>query len=229
MTTDSQGAPAPYEFLLLKVRVNPRKIAALRKAGLRVVERTDTHQLELRAAHEAQRGARHYVRLGVRKNATGATVGDSGTLRIKFNPDMSQNGGAPADPDKAITVGRAAEDLEAIGYRFQDAHVLQRPEEPNGMGFLVVVMQLSAEPAPITKAVADLINQYVDGNYRTVFVYENPDGSATVNANHAVVGGELEQATDKRELRFRFEDGATHWESAKPKAAATKAEASPAA
>lgn len=215
--TDTTTA-APFEFILVKTRVNGKKIRALEEAGIRVVERTDTRTYQIRAAHEAQRGHRHYVRLGERTNATGEKVGDSGRQRISFNPDKTKDGGQPADLAKAMSLTKAIDDVEAIGYRFLECHVMRRPEEPNGMGFLVIVMVLNppeSETMPLTAEAGAMIQDYTKRFYRSVFVFENPDGSCTINSNHSVVGSDLEKATDRRELRFRFEEGRTYWGSAK--------------
>jgi hypothetical protein len=208
----SSASLAPFPLILVKTRVNRRKIEALKSAGVRVVDRTDTRTYEIRANHEAQRGHKHYVRGGERENATGEKVGDSGCERIGFN--RPENG--TADPTKVMTLAKVIEDLEAMGYRFRDCHVLVRPEEPNGMGFLVIAMVMNPdEVMSVTEQAAAMINDYTTRCYRSVFVFENPDGSCTINANHGVVGDDLKAATDRRELRFRVEDGRTHWESAK--------------
>lgn len=210
----------PFQFVLLKTRINRRKIEKLEAAGIRVVERTDTRALQLQAEHVAQRGERHYYRLGDRMNAAGQVMGDSGWLRIAFNKD--------GDVDKAMTVKSVVADLEAIGYGLTDVHVMVRPGEQNGMGFLVLVYQVETDPfvSPTPEA-SQLVNEYVTGFYRSCYVYENPDDGATVNANTSVVARELEAATDKRHLRFRFdaEAGRTYWESAKLRPSSAEARA----
>lgn len=217
MSTEST---VPFRFVLVKMRVNARKIEKLEDARIRVLERSDERARQIQDGHSAQRGRRYYLRLGERMNVAGQIMGDSGWQRIAFNQE--------GDVNKAMTLKDVIGDLESLGYVLSDVHVMVRSGDQNGMGFLVLTYQVEAEPfvTPSPEA-SRLMGEYVTGFYRSVFVYENPDDGATVNANTAVVGGDLAIAEDRRHLRFRFdaEAGRTHWESAKLRPSSAEARA----
>lgn len=210
MTSTSVPVPVPFSFILVKLRVNARKIERLEEIGVRVIERTDTRALALQAEHVDQRGEAHYVRRGERVNAAGQKLGDSGELTIEFNPD-NPGKGQVADPKAAMNLELLSGDLHTAGYVLADVHIVRRPGEQNGMGFLVLVFQVGTESLELGADLEAALDQYVDGYYRSVFVWENPDGSATINANRAVVGDELDAVSDRRTLRFAWADGQTSW------------------
>ncbi len=204
----------PFERALLKVRVNKTWVRRFTEAGLRLVRRTPSREDEIEAGHVDQRGERHYLRLGNRVNAAGQDKGDSGIARIKFNPN-DERGGNPADPTKAIRVDLVFLDLMAAGYVMADMHILKRDGEQRGMGFLVIVFKEGVEPFKAQPECLSVAQALFERFYRSVFVWENPDDTATINANMAVVGPELVATTDTRALRFAFITGEskTRWDS----------------
>ncbi len=206
----------PFGFALLKVRVNSKWIQRLTAAGIRTVRRNPARELAVQAKHKEQRGERHYLRLGKRTNAADQEKGDSGIKRIGFNEHFPLQGN-PADPAKAARVDKVFEDLIAAGYVMSDIHILKRDGEKRGMGFLVIVFQEGVEDFVAEESCLQVLENLFGRYYRSVWVWENPDGSATINANMAIVGNDLEQVTDSRAIRFAYIQGEdkTRWASRK--------------
>ncbi|NQV89303.1 MAG: hypothetical protein HQ488_03220 [Parcubacteria group bacterium] len=213
-TSTDETLVFPFERAMLKLRINKTWVNRFTDAGLRLVRRTPSREDEIQAGHKDQRGPRHYLRLGNRTNAAGQDKGDSGKLRIEFNPN-NPNKEIFADPAKAIRVDTVFQDFLAAGYVIADVHILKRDGEQRGMGFLVIVFREGVkafEPSPACKQVMqDMFGRH----YRSVFVWENPDDTCTINANMAIVGHELTKVTDARTLRFSYIKGEdrTRWAS----------------
>lgn len=197
-------------------RINPRKIARMKRAGIRTVERSAERDEAIRAKHAAQQGEEHYLRFGLREDAEGNLRGHSGTPVFGFDRKGIKH--------EAINLVNVHNDLQNAGYTLTGVHVLLKPrtdEDPDKprMGALVLTYEavpedeVEVKQVVLTREQLQLIGNELDRFFSFVHIWDNreADGSACVNPSHVVEDKDERLLTDPRLLRFAVENGKPKW------------------
>lgn len=203
----------PFTRVFLMPRVNPRKIARMKAAGIRVVERSAERDEAIRAKHAAQLGEDHYNRFGLREDAEGNLRGHSGEPIFGFNKK--------GIPHEAIKLFNLHDDLQTVGYILTRVEIVIKPKteasktemKPN-MGALVLTYEIEGEQVELTDVQLQLVSNELSRYFQFVHVWDNrdADGSACVNPSHVVEEKDEGKLTDPRLLRLTvLEDGEPQW------------------
>lgn len=169
-------------LVLVKCRVNENVVARLEGAGLVVLHRSRDRQASLTQRHADEAAARgedgyRFQRADAAKNVQA----DSGVPI--YGPEGIQD----------ASLGQVKGDLRTLGLRLASAHVFHKSGDIKGKGgqgrmmFTLVLefRQAKGDSAPISDEALGAIMRLLARPYGFVHVWENPDGSWTINAAHA--------------------------------------------
>lgn len=161
------------QTVLLKFRVNPRRMEKLRSQGVQKKHRDDEGVMlsQIIKAHDAG----DEVAFG-RKDATGVVRSDTG--KKIFVVDLKEQ-----VEHRPVHFTGIPEMLKRAGFYLEDVHTYHK--DGDGMGFLVMSFSRNAEgnmpqDVEIVEEVEDLLTLVWDKCH----VWQNPNGSMTINIAH---------------------------------------------
>lgn len=189
---------APYVFVIVKPRLNPRWTARIVDAGIPLNQRTADRNREIAERHAAE--AQSHGRDGWRGNRTdtvGQRQADSGV------PVFGWEG----TQEKAITLGAIRSDLVSAGYVLVSANLVQKEGDKMSFLYLRFEPRDTATPAVMSSEASNLIDEVLRSTWHHMHVFQNPNGSATVNPSHMLPPEELAAAVTERHVMRMSKDG----------------------